>query len=144
MDVEINYVAVILAGISSMVVGSIWYARQVFGNHWMKLTGLTEKKIKEGNSNNSLTYLYVLVASLITAYVLAHMTFLSYNFFKDSYMVAAVGTAFWAWFGFTAARMLTHDLFENRRKKLTLINISHEFATIMVMGLIIGAFGIST
>jgi hypothetical protein len=142
MDVEINYVAVILAGISSMVVGSIWYARGVFGNAWIKLTGLTEKKIKEGSGSNPVTYFYVLVASLITAYVLAHVTFLSYSYFKDTYIIAAVGSAFWLWLGLTAARMLTHDLFENRRKKLTLINVSHELVTIMVMGLIIGAMGI--
>lgn len=142
MDVTINYTAVVLAGLSSMAVGMFWYARPVFGNTWMKLTGLTEAKIKEGNSGSPVTYVYVLIASLITAYVLAHVTFLSQNFFHNGYMMAAVGTAFWVWLGFTAARMLTHDLFENRRKKLTLINISHEFVTIMVMGVIIGVLGV--
>ena len=32
MDVEVNYLAVLLAAASSMVVGSIWYAKPVFGN----------------------------------------------------------------------------------------------------------------
>jgi uncharacterized protein DUF1761 len=139
VEVEINYVAVILAGASSMAVGALWYAPSVFGNVWMQLTGLSERKIKEGSGSKPITYLYVFIASLITAYVLAHITFLSQNFFHyDSYIMAALNTAFWMWLGFTAARMLTHDLFENRRKKLTLINIMHEFVTIMVMGLIIG------
>jgi hypothetical protein len=50
----------------------------------------------------------------------------------------ALSTAFWVWLGFTATRFITHDAFEMRPKKLTLLNISHEFVTFMVMGLIIG------
>jgi hypothetical protein len=51
-------------------------------------------------------------------------------------------TAFWAWLGFTASRIITHDAFEGRRKKLTLLTISHELVTFMVMGLIIGLMGV--
>ena len=45
------------------------------------------------------------------------------------------------WIGFTAARLLTHDLFERRPGTLTAINMGHELVTVVVMGLIIGAFG---
>ena len=34
---EINYWAVLLATLSSMVVGSIWYTPKVFGTRWAKL-----------------------------------------------------------------------------------------------------------
>jgi hypothetical protein len=138
--VEVNYLAILFAGISSMVVGMAWYARPVFGNAWMHLTGLNERIIKD--NSNPMRYLYVFIASLVTAYVLAHVTFLSNQYFDNTFMQAALGSAFWLWAGFTAARILTHDLFENRRKKLTLINISHELVTILVMGAIIGSFGI--
>ena len=45
MNVDINLWAVLLAAVSSMIVGSIWYMPAVFGNTWMKLTG-TEMKGK--------------------------------------------------------------------------------------------------
>jgi hypothetical protein len=91
-----------------------------------------------------MAYMYgsVFVASLITAYVLAHVTFLSNNFFHNSYLQDALTTAFWVWLGFTAVRLFTHDVFEGRRKKLTLLNSAHELVTFLVMGLIIGLMGV--
>ena len=37
MDVSVNYLAVFLAAASSMVVGSVWYAKSTFGETWAKL-----------------------------------------------------------------------------------------------------------
>jgi len=135
MSVEINWLAVVLATVSTMVVGSIWYTPSVFGTMWMKLA-----KVKPTGKASDATsaILVTLVVSFISAYVLAHVTFLAHEFFKNSMLQDALSTAFWVWLGFTAARFITHDAFEMRPKKLTLLNISHEFVTFMVMGLIIG------
>ncbi|MDB5183524.1 MAG: hypothetical protein JWO07_205 [Candidatus Saccharibacteria bacterium] len=139
MGVEINYLAVILAMISSMVIGSIWYARPVFGNMWIKLAKIDMKK---QGAPMWQPIVITLVVSLITAYVLAHVTFLSHSFFGDSYVQDAVTTAFWLWLGLTAARFVTHDAFEGRPWKLTVLNCAHELVTLLVMGLIIGLMGV--
>lgn len=138
MEVEVNYWAVLLAGLSSMVVGSIWYAKGVFGNTWMKLAKVDKNKPYNMVVSLGLTF----IVSLITAYILAHVTFLSNNFFHNNFMQDALTTAFWLWLGFTAARFLTHDLFEGRPWKLTCMNITHELITVLVMALIIGAMGV--
>lgn len=135
MDVEVNWLAVILAALSTMVVGSIWYTPVVFGKQWAKLARLDKNNMASPAKAIGTT----LVVSLITAYVLAHVTFLSNNFFGNSYMQDALTTAFWVWLGFTAARFITHDAFENRPWKLTLMNVAHELVTFMVMGQIIGS-----
>lgn len=140
MNVEVNYLAVVLAMLSSMVVGSVWYARSVFGNMWIKLAKIDMSK---GDAKDVWKPIATTaVVSLITAYVLAHVAFLSNNYFGNSFLQDSLTTAFWMWLGFTAARFITHDAFEGRRKKLTLINIGNEFVTIMVMGLIIGLLGV--
>jgi hypothetical protein len=135
MEVQVNYLAVLLAGLSSMVVGSVWYMPQVFGKTWAKLS-------KAKMAGSPAVYVLTLVASLFTAFILAHVTFLSNSFYKDSFMQDALTTAFWLWLGFTAARILVHDLFEGRDKKLFAINAAHELVTVMVMAAIIGAFGV--
>jgi len=135
MDVQVNWLAVLLAGVSSMVVGSIWYAGPVFGNTWKKLVKLDENKMKD---NAVKAMVLTFIASLITSYVLAHVAYLSNQFFQDSFFQDAVTTAFWLWLGFTAARLLTHDLFEGRPAKLTVMNAVHELVTLLVMGGIIG------
>lgn len=139
MEVQINLLAVVLAMLSSMVVGSIWYAQSVFGKKWMKLARIDTSKNK---GPVWLPIAITAVVSLITAYVLAHVAFLSNHFFQNTFLEDALNTAFWMWLGFTAARFITHDAFEGRPHKLTIINIGNEFTTIMLMGLIIGLMGV--
>ncbi len=139
MEVEINLFGVVLAALSTMVVGAIWYAKPVFGNTWASLVKLKDKDMQEGAPKAmGITF----VVSLITAYVLAHVTYLSHQFFNNTYLEDALMTAFWVWLGFTAARMITHDVFEQRKPKLTGLNIAHELVTFLVMGLVIGLIGL--
>lgn len=136
MEVSVNWLAIVLATASTMVVGSIWYARGVFGDQWMALTKLDVKKMeKEGAAKAIVT---TAIVSFLSAFVLAHVTFLAHDYFGNSFLQDALDTAFWAWLGFTAARFITHDAFEGRPVKLTAINVAHEFVTFMVMALIIG------
>lgn len=135
MNVEVNWLAVVLAMVSSMVIGAVWYAKGVFGKDWIKLARIDAKLLDEANPK---AIGVTVVVSLITAYVLAHVAFLSNNFFGNSFLQDSLTTAFWLWLGLTAARFITHDVFEHRPTKLTVINIAHEFVTLMVMAIIIG------
>jgi hypothetical protein len=139
MDVQVNTLGVFLAALSSMVVGSIWYARPVFGDTWMKLA-----KVKMNDDKNQMWMLLgvTFLLSLLTAYVLAHVSYLSYRFFGGSFLSDCLSTAFWLWLGLVVARIATHDMFEGRRKKLTLLTISNEFVTLIVMSLVIGLVGL--
>ena len=140
MDVSVNYLAVLLAALSSMVVGSIWYAKGVFGATRGKLAKIDMSKPPK---SGELAWLMgsTFVVSLVTAYILAHVAFLSNQFFKNSFLQDTLTTAFWLWLGFIAARIYTHDAFEGRRKKLTVLNVSHELVTVLVMALVIGSMG---
>lgn len=139
MEVQVNFWAVLAATASTMVVGSVWYAQGVFGKQWIKLARIDMSKDR-GNVFKPIAI--TAVVSLITAYVLAHVTYLSNQFFGHSFLQDAVTTAFWMWLGFTATRFATHDAFEGRPSTLTIINVSNELVTFMVMGLIIGFLGV--
>lgn len=134
MNVEINWLAVLLATLSTMVVGTVWYTPKVFGDKWARLAHVDLGK-KQGMAG---PLAGAFIASLVTAYVLAHVAYLSNKFFGDSFLQNALSTGFWLWLGFVAARLFVHDAFEGRPAKLTLLNGAHEFVTIMVMALIIG------
>lgn len=139
MSVEVNYLAVVVAMVSSMVVGSIWYAKGVFGKKWAKLVGLSDAQMAKGGGK---AIAVTVLVSLVTAYVLAHVTYLSNQYFQNSFLMDSLTTAFWVWLGFTAARFITHDAFEQRSVALTAMNVSHELVTFVVMGLVIGLFGV--
>jgi hypothetical protein len=129
---------VVVATISTMVVGSIWYTPKVFGNYWMRVA-----KVTPGATKNAVVPILVtLVVSFISAWVLAGATYLSFQFYGGSFLANAMLTALILWGGFTAARFITHDAFEGRPVGLTVLNCVHELVTFLVMALIIGLFGI--
>ena len=142
MDVVINYLAVFLAALSTMVVGGLWYMPKVFGNAWMKLAKVDPYKNLK-TTDMVTAYGGAFALSLITAYVLAYVAFISNRFFQNSFLQDTLTVAIVLWLGFTAARLAMHDLFERRRKKLTLLNIAHELVTIIIMAIIIGVFGVN-
>lgn len=135
---EINWLAVLLAAVSSMVVGAIWYAKPVFGKTWMKLSGITDADTQKGAA---LALILTFIVSFFTAAVLAGSAAIAQHFYEGDFLLNAILTAIILWIGFTASRMLTHDLFDRRPGALTALNLGHELVTVVIMGLIIGLFG---
>ncbi|OUS01612.1 hypothetical protein A9Q86_07505 [Flavobacteriales bacterium 33_180_T64] len=45
----ITPLAIPVAAVAALVIGAIWYNPKVFGNAWMKASGVTEEKMKSGN-----------------------------------------------------------------------------------------------
>jgi hypothetical protein len=134
---HINYLAVIAATLSTLIVGSIWYAPKVFGNYWMKSAGVKPS----GRALDAAAPIVVAVlVSFVTAWVLAGATYLSEYFYHGSFLINALGTAAVLWAGFTAARFVTHDAFDQRPSGLTILNISYELVTVLIMAVIIGVW----
>ena len=136
MDVNVNWIAIILAAISTMVVGSLWYG-PLFGKMWAKLAKVKRDPDFTG-AKMAVTYIKAFLSSLVTAIILAYAIEVTHLASSNSYFVNALSVGILLWAGFTAARIFMHDLFEGRRKKLTALNIMHEFVTIAIMSIIIG------
>ncbi len=134
---EINYWAVLIATASSMVVGSIWYTPKVFGTRWAKLAKVD---MDRPGASAVVPIIVTVIVSFITAWVLAGASSIAWHFYGGSYLWAALLTGVILWAGFTAARFITHDAVEGRPSSLTVLNISHELVTIVVMALIIGVW----
>lgn len=140
MQVVINNWAIFAAALSSMLVGSLWYMPAVLGRPWVALTGRHLEE-RPGGYEMGVMYGGAFVASLITAYVIAYAAFLLNYFSHGTFLVDALSIAFWLWLGLTATRIYIHDTFEGRPGKLTLLTVSHELITVLIMGLIIGLMG---
>jgi hypothetical protein len=134
---EINYWAVLLATLSTMVVGSVWYMPKVLGDRWAKLAKVDMNADKTA-VQAWMPIIVTVIVSFISAWVLAGSTTIAWHFYGGGYLWTAVITAVLLWAGFIAARFITHDAFEGRPSSLTVINIAHELVTVLVMALIIG------
>jgi hypothetical protein len=134
---DINYLAVVAATLSLMIVGSIWYTPKVFGNYWMRQANVTPS----GKASDAVRPIIItVIVSFITAWVLAGAAFISWDFYGGSFFVNTLVTALILWAGFTAARFITHDAFDGRPTGLTVLNVAHELVTIVIMAIIIGVW----
>jgi hypothetical protein len=136
MGVELNWIAILLAAVSTMVVGSLWYG-PLFGKAWIKLA-----KVKTdpnfGVKQAVPLYGGAFLSSVLTATVIAIFAHIVSQYFTSNFLESSLWVGLILWAGFTAARVYMHDSFEGRRKKLTLLTVSHELVTISIMALIIG------
>lgn len=137
MELHLNWIAILLATISSMVVGTIYYLPKVMGNRWQALTGADPNKPK----SRPLAYGGSFVASAVLAIVLAGASDVASRSFGTPFLGAALLTASILWLAFTAGRMLVHELFESRPLAIWGITILHELITVLVMAVIIGLLG---
>jgi hypothetical protein len=69
-----NFYAVLVAAFSSFVVGFIWYNPKVFGTIWMKESGMTEEKAKNGNMAKifGLTFVFSFLLAFIMPAIVIH------------------------------------------------------------------------
>jgi Protein of unknown function (DUF1761) len=131
MDMStINWWAVLVAGISSFVLGGVWYSPALFGNAWMKDNNLTMEEIKKGNMGK--IYGITFILSLVMSANLA-------MFLNDAKTDVAWGTTA----GFLAGlwvfcAVAMHGLFEHRTGRLIFINGGYSIVGLMLMGAIIG------
>src|SRR3989344_266635 len=131
-EIEINFLAVLVAAVVSMIVGFVWYSPILFARPWMKLSGMTKEKIAKTDMTK--TYGTSFVVAIVTAYVLAHVMGLSMNFYNYSGLSTGLTSAFWMWLGFVMPVQLTSWLFDGRSFTLFLINTGYQLASLLAVG----------
>ena len=135
-EIEVNWLAVLVAGVMSMMVGFFWYSPLLFAKPWMKMSGMTKEKIAK--SNMTKTYGISFVVGLVTAFVLAYGMGLSIDFFHYSGLLTGISSAIWIWLGFVMPVQLTSWLFDGKSFSLFLINTGYQLSSLIVMGVVIG------
>ncbi len=155
---EMNFLALITAAVSALLTGFIWYSPKLFGNAWMKASGITEEQIKGGNMAKifgfALLFAFLLALALqgivihqMGAYALMGgnpaTALPSYEAFmadySNAYRTFKHGALHGALSGvFIALPILgINALFERKGAKYILVNAGYWVVTLAVMGAII-------
>ena len=92
-QVDVNYLAVIVAAVLQMVLGFLWYG-PLFGKMWMGFMKITPSKVSQQVMVR--TYVWTAVMSLITAYVLSLLV----DYMGAKTAGAGLAAGFWPWLGF--------------------------------------------
>jgi hypothetical protein len=127
---EINILAVLAAGASSMILGALWYSPVLFGKAWSAASGVTEAQAKSANMAKTMGGAFVLV--LIGAAVFA--MFLGPRP-APMFATAAGLSAGLCW---VAGSFGINYLFEQRSLRLFLINGGYHTLQYTLIGLVLG------
>jgi hypothetical protein len=129
---KLNYLAVLFAAASAFAVGGLWYSPRVFGNAWMKESGVSPESGRARNMGIVFGSSFLL--SLVIAFNLA--AFLA----GPPDLVWGMTAGALAGVGWVATAMGITYLFEGRSWKLFLINAGYHAVTFIVMGGILGVW----
>ena len=127
----VNWIAVALCGVASLVLGAVWYSPMLFGKAWQAAAGLSDERAQSGNM--AMIFGGAFVLSLIAAAVFA--MFLG----KDMTLGEATAAGFSAGLCWVAASYGISYLFERRPLSLWLINGGYHTLQFTAFGLILGA-----
>ena len=138
--VPINYWAVLVCTIISMVLGSLWYG-PFFGKQWSKLMGFTAEKMAAAKKKGiGSSYVTMTIGSLIMSYTMAFfVTFVGFYYMGYG---AGVGflAGFMAWIGFVAPVTMGSVLWEGKPWKLWFINNAYYLVLLLIIGKILAVW----
>lgn len=137
LDTAVNYPAVLVAAAAMMAVGFLWYSPILFAKSWMKLSGITDKKIADAKKKGmTISYLLMAGGSLVSSFVLAHFV----NFAAAYTPLDGALVGFWMWLGTVAPALLSLVLFEGKSWSLYAIKVGHILAGMVVAGAILAVW----
>lgn len=141
MEVEINYLAVLLATLASVVLGAIWFG-PLFGKQWMRLAGIQMPGEITRAMKKSMARSYALVAlsSFVMAAVLAHIMFYITEFTDVFGVDTAITTALWCWLGFVVPATLGSVLWEDKPWKYWFITAGFWLVALVVTAAILAVW----
>ncbi len=133
----INWISMVIATLIPLVVGFIYYNKNVFGNAWMASIGKTEEELNKGNK--AIIFGLSIVLSFLLAFFLLNFnngpgqegefdTF-KHGAFHGFFITVVVGIPI----------MVINGLFELKSAKYLLINIGYWIITLDLMGGVLDA-----
>lgn len=153
---EINFLAILVAALSTFLVGFIWYNPKVFGTIWMNETGMTDEKARQSNMLKTfgLTFIFALMFAFMIPSITIHqmgalqlaggnandealIAFLqvhgeNFRTFKHGALHGFIGGIFLA-----LPIVATNSIFEQKSWKYTFVTAGYWVIVMTVMGAII-------
>lgn len=129
---------IIIAAIASFIFGWLFYSKALFGNLWIKFSGVSKEQIRKSHTQNMGGKLLVnLLASIVTAWVLL---FLIGKLTINS-SAGAISLVFKLWLGFIVSTTLIGNvLWENKSLGLFFLNAFYWLLNLAIMALVLIAF----
>ena len=133
LNFNVNLLAVLVAGIVAMIIGSLWYG-PLFGKAWMRLSKMTPKDMDAAKKKGMGKYYFAaFIIALITMYFLA--VFL--KSFGATTILDSIVISFFVWLGFMATYSLSDVIWGRKPFALYLMRVVETLITFEAAGIIL-------
>ena len=137
--IQLNWLAIIVAGLLPRVIGFIYYHPKVLGGVWMRANGLTLESV--GNGPKPILYLVATVLSLMLAFwcrvqfMDVHQTSLNFDGTPKDWVTYGHGMAHGIAYGLFIILPVfgTNAIFEKRSLSYVLVNVGYWTLTLMAV-----------
>jgi|ERR1700733_2629144 hypothetical protein len=136
----INHLAVLVAAVLAWLASAGWYMS--LGKVYTAALGKTVEQMAADRKKPGafLPFVYAFVADIVIAWVLAGV--LGHLGPGQVTLKNGVISAAFLWFGFILTTMTVNYSFSGRDKRLLLIDVGNWLIVMLVIGAVIGAFGV--
>jgi len=130
---QLNWLAIAAATLSACVIGGLWYSKLLFGDIWMKASGMNEEKVKKANpaKTYSVAFVFILIAAV------------NLGLFMSGPQIGLLQGAFYGFLtglGWVFTGIGVVALFEQKSWSYIFINGGFWVVALTVMGMIVGAW----
>lgn len=138
---EINYLAVLIAGIVAMIIGGLWYG-PLFGNAWMRGQGLdpnNKEQMENMKKSAGPAYFQMFIGALLMAFVFAHVlwAFDAALTEKLSAVSAGLQGGFYMWLGFILPVKYGDKLWNNKKFAYVAVDLGYYLVLLLVNGIVL-------
>lgn len=136
---SINYLSVAIATVAAYLMGAVYY--MVLGKAWMKAARLDPAAMTMRYSPFVISFVAEFVLALVLYVVLDDITFAG-SFSEEFDLASSVIWSVIFWAGFIATTFTVNHRYQGLGWSLTIIDAVHWLLVFLVMGAILGWFGL--
>lgn len=136
MEISVNYWAIIVGAVLSMVIGAIWYG-PIFGKKWMEIVGVDpndKETLSKMQKSAMPLYFIQFLLTLFQVLVLAHLI-------ADTKLVGGLERSLWIWAAFIIPTLAGAVMWTNDSGKIKwsrfLIQSGYQLIIFIVFGLLL-------
>ena len=135
---SINWLAVLVCVVVSMVSGSLWYNPKTLFPMWWKVVG--NGRAQPAMENMGLTWGLVILSSLVQAVFMSLLVTAMGSMSGGATLLSGAMTGFVIWLGFVAPTYLVNKLFAGHGLKIWAIEVGNHLVNFVIFGAIFGAW----
>ena len=133
LEFQINYLAVGVAAVATIVIGALWYSPLLFGNLWLKANGYTQEQMRAKAGR-------ALMVSLVCYVVMAFVLSVLVSYAGASTAVQGAFLGFLVWIGFLATLGMTAQMYSEKPLSIYVMDAGYQLVYAVVMGVILAAW----